>query len=71
MTLTIKHESPRHALISEDGHWLATVNTEKDRELAEAVAKLIEERRASGANRGETTLNNGATSKVDGGTIHG
>ena len=54
MSLTVKHESLRHALITEDGHWLATVNTEKDKGLAEAVAKLIEERMAASANRGET-----------------
>ena len=55
MTLTVKHESAQHAVLFEDCHWLATVNTEKDKELAEAVAKLIEERKASGAKSNETT----------------
>ena len=48
--ITLKQESSRHAVIYQDDRWLATVNTERDKGLAEAVKELIEARLGNGAN---------------------
>ena len=45
--ITLKHESSRHAVIYEGDKWLATVSTERDKGLGEAVKELIEQRAAS------------------------
>lgn len=42
MTLTLKHESPNHAVIYSDGKWLATVSTEGDKGRAERVRQALE-----------------------------
>ena len=45
--ITLKPESSRHCVIYQDDKWLATVSTERDKGLGEAVKELIEQRAAS------------------------
>ena len=46
--ITLKHESSRHCVIYEEADvyrlWLATLNTEHDKGIGEAVKELIEAR---------------------------